>query len=321
MKVASAYFSGMAGRMELRHLKYFVAVAEEQNITRAATRLHVSQPPLSRQIRDLENELGVTLLERTRRAVRLTPAGWAFLEECYGVLRQAEQAVRVARAAAAGGRGELKLGYAPGPTQEFLRELLRELRRTDPELRIELRDLTTEEMMAGLRAGTLHAALAVKPQPAALRGLVFEKLREDPMVVVVAREHPFASRRSVPIKDLIGESFVIFSRKEYPEHVEGMRNLLGGPKVQMRVAEECDSGMTLFAAIEAGQGVSILSSALEAAIGTRLKLVPLRPAPPPNVIGLAYVAHAATPWVKRVLFAARAVATAQCDGKSAVVRK
>src|SRR5215203_5997978 len=147
MLVGSAYLSGMAACMELRHLKYFVAVAEEQNITRAAARLHVSQPPLSRQIRDLEHELGVTLLERTRRAVRLTPAGWAFLEECYAVLRQAEQAVRVARAAAGGRRGELKLGYAPGPTQEFLRELLRALRISDPDLRIDLRDLTTEEMV------------------------------------------------------------------------------------------------------------------------------------------------------------------------------
>lgn len=179
--------------MELRHLRYFVAVAEEQNITRAAARLHVSQPPLSRQIRDLERELGAPLLERTQRAVRLTPAGWAFLEECYTVLRHADQAVRAARAAASGRRGELKLGYAPGPTQEFLRELLKELRVSDPELRIELRDLTTEEMMAGLRARTLDAALAVKPQRAALRGLVFEMLREDPLVIAVARDHRLAS--------------------------------------------------------------------------------------------------------------------------------
>ena len=299
--------------MELRHLRYFVAVAEEQNITRAAARLHVSQPPLSRQIRDLETELGVTLLERTSRAVRLTPAGWAFLEECYTVLRHAEQAVRAAQGVAGGRRGELKLGYAPGSTQEFLRELLRELRATDPELRIELRDLSTEEMMAGLRAGTLDAALAVKPQRAALRGLVFEKLREDPLVVVVAPDHRFASRRTVAVKDLAGESFVIFSRKEYPEHFEGMHEMLGGPSAQMRVAEECDSGMSLFAAIEAGQGVSILSQSLESVVGARLKLIPLRPAPPPNVIGLAYVAKSASPWVKRVLSAARSVAKGKCS--------
>jgi DNA-binding transcriptional LysR family regulator len=310
MLLGSAYLSGMAASMELRHLKYFVAVAEEQNITRAAARLHVSQPPLSRQIRDLENELGVTLLERTRRAVRLTPAGWAFLEECYAVLKQADQAVRVARAAAGGRRGELKLGYAPGPTQEFLRELLRKLRETDPELRIELRDLTTEEMMSGLRDGKLDAALAVKPQTEALRGIVFEKLREDPLRVVMAREHRLASRRSVAVGELAAEPFVIFSRKEYPEHLEGMREMLGGPSVQLRVAEECDSGMTLFAAIEAGQGISILSRALEPAIGMRLRLIPLRPAPPPTVIGLAYVAKTAGPWAKRVLAAARLVANA-----------
>lgn len=303
--------------MELRHLRYFVAVAEEQNITRAAARLHVSQPPLSRQIRDLERELGAALLERTPRAVRLTPAGWAFLEECYTVLRHADQAVRVARAAASGRRGELKLGYAPGPTQEFLRELLRELRVTDPELRLELRDLTTEEMMAGLREGTLDAALAVKPQRAALRGLIFETVREDPLAVVLAPDHRLASRRTVAVKELAGESFVIFSRKEYPEHSEGMRDMLGKASVEMRVAEECDSGMSLFAAIEAGSGVSILSSSLEPVVGSRLKLIPLRPAPPPNVIGLAYVAKAASPWVKRVLSAARSVSKRECRAPAA----
>lgn len=296
--------------MELRHLRYFVAVAEEQNITRAATRLNVSQPPLSRQIRDLETELGVVLLERTRRAVRLTPAGWAFLEECYTVLRQAEHAVRVARAAASGGRGELKLGYAPGPTQDFLRELLRGLRTSDPELRVELHDLTTEEMMAGLRAGKLDAALAVKPRPATLGDLTFEKLREDPLVVAMAREHRLAGRRSVKPGELKAEPFVVFSRREYPEHLEETREHLGGPKVHLRIAEECDSGMTLFAAIEAGHGVSILSSSLEPVVGTRLKLIPLRPAPPPNVIGLAYVGKTKNRWVERVLAAARLVAKA-----------
>ncbi len=293
--------------MELRHLRYFVAVGEEQNITRAAARLHVSQPPLSRQIRDLEAELGVALLERTHRAVRLTPAGWAFLEECYAVLRRVDEAVRVARGAAQGGRGALKLGYAPGPTQEFLRELLRRLRGTDPGLRIELHDLTTEEMMAGLRDGRLDAALAVEPRPQALRGLKFEKLREDPLVVAMAREHRLAEKPSVAPHDLVAEPFVIFSREEYPEHVEGMQALVGGKKQRLKIAEECDSGMSLFAAIEAGHGVSILSESLRPAVGERLSLVPLRPAPPPNVIGLAYLPNIKAPLVERLLAAARQV--------------
>ena len=150
------------------------------------------------------------------------------------------------------------------------------MRATEPDLRIELHDLTTEEMMAGLRAGSLDAALAVKPRAGGLRGLMFEKLREDPLVVVVGREHRLAGRRSVALTELVAEPFVIFSRQEYPEHVEGMRELLGGPTVQLRIAEECDSGMSLFAAIEAGLGISILSNSLESVIGTRLKLIPLR---------------------------------------------
>src|SRR5712672_1725922 len=110
----------MLGRMELRHLRYFVAVAEEQNVTRAAARLHVSQPPLSRQIRDLESELGLTLFERSPKAIRLTPAGRVFLEEARAVLRRAEEAVQTLKASAAHTSGKLEVGYAPSLTVEIL---------------------------------------------------------------------------------------------------------------------------------------------------------------------------------------------------------
>src|SRR2546428_5308290 len=103
----------MLGGMELRHLRYFVAVAEEQNVTRAAARLHVSQPPLSRQIRDLEDELGIALFDRSAKSVRLTEAGRAFLAEARLVLQRAEDAVEMAQDVAGGKRGEIHVGYAP----------------------------------------------------------------------------------------------------------------------------------------------------------------------------------------------------------------
>jgi LysR family transcriptional regulator, benzoate and cis,cis-muconate-responsive activator of ben and cat genes len=109
--------------MQLRHLRYFIAVAEEQNVTRAAARLHVSQPPLSRQIRDLENELGISLFDRGAKAVRLTEAGRVFLVEAQAVLRRADQAVEMARAVASGQRGEIHVGYAPSLTVECCRAL------------------------------------------------------------------------------------------------------------------------------------------------------------------------------------------------------
>src|SRR5881396_573738 len=137
--------------MELRHLRYFVAAAEEQNVTRAAARLHVSQPPLSRQIRDLEDELGVALFEHGAKAVRLTEAGKAFLNEARAVLQRADDAVQMAKAVASGQRGEIHVGYAPSLTVEVLPRALRYFRESNPAVRVQLHDLSTQEMLRGLR--------------------------------------------------------------------------------------------------------------------------------------------------------------------------
>lgn len=294
--------------MELRHLRYFVAVAEEQNITRAAARLHVSQPPLSRQIRDLEEAVGTPLLERTARAVRLTPAGWAFLEGCYAVLRQADDAVRAAKAAASGAKGELQLGYAPGPTQEMLRELLRELRRVEPGLRVVLHDLSTAEMLHGLREGKLDAALMVDPGKQGARGLVFTKLREDEPMVLVAADHALARRRTVEVTELARQPLVVFSRAEYPEYHVGLAALLGKNAGRMKIAEECDSGASMFAAVEAGSGVAVVSRSLAAAVGERLRLIAIRPMPAPTVVGVAHLATTRNRLVLRLVDVARALA-------------
>ncbi|HWI55614.1 MAG TPA: LysR family transcriptional regulator, partial [Bacillota bacterium] len=133
--------------MELRHLRYFVATAETENVSRAALKLHVSQPALSRQIRDLEEELGLALFERSAKSVRLSEAGRAFLPEARAVLQRAETAVTAARALAAGGHGELHVGYAPSPTVRLLPPTLRAFQSQSPTVRVKLHDLSTEEML------------------------------------------------------------------------------------------------------------------------------------------------------------------------------
>src|SRR5882672_9029214 len=138
--------------MELRHLRYFIGVAEEENVSRAALKLHVSQPALSRQIRDLEDELGFLLLERSAKSVRLTEAGRAFLTEARAVLQRSEDAVKTARAIA-GGAGELHVGYAPSLTARILPRTLRAFQAELPSVRVKLHDLSTEEMLIGLREG------------------------------------------------------------------------------------------------------------------------------------------------------------------------
>lgn len=290
--------------MELRHIRYFVAVAEEQNITRAAARLHVSQPPLSRQIRDLEEELGAELFERSARAVRLTPTGWAFLEECYGVLRQVDRAVRVARTAAQGAR-EVHLGYAPGPTQELLREVLRVWRKVEPGVRVLLHDLTSKEMLDGLRAGGLQLALMVEPGKKLRAGLRFAPLRTDEPAVFVAPEHALARQKVITPDEVVREPLVIFSRAEYPEYYDSITQTLGAAASRMRIAEECDGGMSLIAAVEAGTGIAILSRLLEPSIGRRLKLLTIQPTPAPSVVGVAWAEKGAEPLVARLAEAAQ----------------
>src|SRR2546425_5896285 len=148
-------------RMELRHLRYFVAVAEAENVSRAALKLHVSQPGLSRQIRDLEEELGFLLLERSAKSVRLTEAGRVFLIEARAVLERAEEGVKAARAVATGS-SELHIGYAPSLTARILPATLRAFQAELPKVRVRLHDLSTEEMLTGLREGKLQMAFVVR---------------------------------------------------------------------------------------------------------------------------------------------------------------
>jgi LysR family transcriptional regulator, benzoate and cis,cis-muconate-responsive activator of ben and cat genes len=287
--------------MELRHLRYFVAVAEEQNVTRAAARLNVSQPPLTRQIRDLEHELGFQLFLRTGKTVRLTDAGRTFLDEARAVLRRLDEAVEAARTAASGKYGELHIGYAPSPSVGLMSAALRELQRLAPGVRVSLHDMASPEMLAGLRARTLHAALMMQPPPQAMAGIAFEPLQSFAVVVAVPPSHRFARRRSVTIGEVMAEPLVGLSRKEYPDYHAMLRRVLGRSAKVMALAQESDGGMSLVAAVEAGRGIAIVIDATAAAAGARLNYVKFSPPFPRAIMGVAYLNNELTPVTKTLL--------------------
>ena len=293
--------------VELRHLRYFVAVVESRNFTRAAQRLHVAQPALSRQIQDLESELGVTLLRRSPRGARPTPAGEAFATEARAVLERAAEAVRIARAFASGERGELHLGYAPSPTVELLPRILHAYQSEAPGVRVVLHDLTSSELVSGLRHGSLQAALMVQPDPAGLRGLAFEELCRYPVCAAVPRDHPLARSRTLPVKRLAGERFVAYSRSEYPEYHALLHSLFDSLRPRPVIAEEHDSATSLIAAVEARRGLAVVASALACLAGPRLRVIELRPAPSPLVVGMAYDPRQLTPAAERLVNLGRAL--------------
>jgi DNA-binding transcriptional LysR family regulator len=272
--------------MELRHLRYFVAAAEEQNVTRAAARLHVSQPPLSRQLRDLEEDLGVKLFDRTAKAVRLTEAGRVFLNEARAVLQRADEAARTVKAVASGASGELRVGYAPSLTVELLPRALREFEMESPGVRVTLHDLSTEEMLAGLRANRLHVALMVQPPGPATLDLVFQELHRYPVCVAAHPTHPLARRRRPALKDVAEDRLIVYSQKDYPEYHDWLAALFVPLGRKPNVAEEYDSATSLIAAVEAGRGVALVPECLACLAGPRLNVRALVPAPAPFVVGI-----------------------------------
>jgi len=274
--------------MELRHLRYFVAVAGEENVSRAALKLHVSQPALSRQIRDLEGELGFQLLERSAKSVRLTGAGKIFQSEATAILHRVEEAVTTARFAANGGEGDLHIGYAPSPTARLLPRTLRAFQSDAPSVRVLLHDLSTEEMLDQLRDGTLQVALLVQPKKSMLRGLRFEELARDTLCLAVAPKHRLASRRSVGLAEISREPLIAYSRKEYPEYFESIVQLFAAIRRKPRIAEEHDGVSSLVAAVESGAGVAVVADSVGCLAGKRLKFILIRPAPRLCRIGVAW---------------------------------
>jgi DNA-binding transcriptional LysR family regulator len=295
----------MLARMELRHLRYFVAVAEEQNISRAALKLHVSQPGLSRQVRDLEDEIGFSLFERSAKSVRLTEAGKVFLIETRGVLQRAADAVDRASTAVSVTNAEINVGYAPSMTVQIMPLALRKFQEKFPNVRVVLHDLSTEEMVTQLRQQKLHVALTPRLPAKLLRGFNVEELAHYPVCVAVAPKHPLAKSKSVTLKRIAREPLIIYSRKDYPEFHKNLEKIFARVGHWPRIAGEHDSVTGLAAAVEAGRGFALVPSSLTSMVGPRLKLIPLRPALPAVSVVAIWRKESETEPVKHFIASAR----------------
>lgn len=200
--------------MELRQLRYFVAVAEERHFGRAAKRLRLSQPPLSAQIKGLEEELGVKLFQRSTRQVALTDAGRTFLERAEGILEAVEEAKEAAKGADEGVRGRLEIGFISSATLGLLPPAIRLFRERFGGIEIELRELTSAQQIDALYAGEIRVGLVRLPLRAP--GLRFEPLQEESFVVALPSGHPLEALESVPLEAMVDQPLIFFTRQLMP---------------------------------------------------------------------------------------------------------
>jgi len=269
-------------------LRYFVAVAETENVSRAALKLHVSQPALSRQIRDLEEEIGFLLLERTAKAVKLTEAGRVFLNDARELLRQVDQAVRKARAIAKAEPTELHVGYSPTAVAHLLPKALRAFQRAMPQIQLRLHDLGFETILGRLRDRKLDIGLIIRPAKAtSLHDLRYEELFRERVCLAVALQHPFALRKSVSLAEAAGEPIIGLTREDYPGYFDYLSAIFAPVKQKPRVVEEHDSMAGIVSSIEAGNGVALAAEVFGYSFGNRVKLLRLTPEPKPVSIGIA----------------------------------
>ncbi len=274
--------------MELRHLRYFVAVGEMENVSRAALKLHVSQPALSAQIRDLEEDVGFTLLERTAKSVRLTDAGRVFLDHARAVLQHAEEAVKAARIVATGEQTELHVAYLPGTVAHLLPAILRAYQHAMPQVHVRLHEQGNEENERGLREGSLQFAFLVRPAKSPpFRKFRFHEIQRMHARLAMAPDHPLARRRTVSLAEAVREPFVALERRKYPGYHAHLAAIFADVKSKPHIVEEHDGASSLISAIEAGTCVAVVSDAFAHSAGNRLKLLRFNPEPPTAILGIA----------------------------------
>src|SRR5712691_3430464 len=296
----------MSSRMELRHLRYFIAVAEELHFGRAAARLHISQQPLSQQVRRLEDELQAPLHRRTSRQVELTTAGRLFLREAKLTVIQADRAIRIARRASQGEIGQLFVGCTPWADFTSGPKIIRGFGKRYPHVEVELHSLSSREQIAALEDGRIDAGI-LRP-PVHSQALMTEPLLVERLVVAFPQGHRFAGSHRVSWRDLADEPYVLLSRRRAPAFDGLVAQARADAGLTLSVRYEVDHPQAVLALVAAGLGVSLAPATFGALKSAGIAYRGLRPAGPVLTTIIAWRREGGSPLVQRFLRVARDIA-------------
>lgn len=286
--------------MELRHLRYYIAVAEELHFGRAAERLFMSQPPLSQQIRQLEEELETVLLERTSRSVSLTPAGESFLEDARRILAEVDEAAERARAVARGEEGRLHLGFMGHSLMSDFPLCIREFNRQYPRIRMELSENSTTGQLDALSKGDLDVGLiSYLHQP--LEGLESLSFQREPFVLCMPEGHYLTHLKTVPVKRLDEVPLIMFPRESHPALYDALITGFHDLGISPRIVQDALRIETGRALVAAGMGLSIQPRSASRIQRPGVTYRPLEGPFPEPELRVVWKAGSKTPALKRFL--------------------
>lgn len=281
--------------IELRDLRYFVAVAQSLHFRHAAQQLHITQPALSRQIRALEVRINVQLFHRTKRSVQLTVAGQTFLAEAQQVLQQAEQAVLTTQQVARGEIGQLKLSFTPSALRSIVPTAVRIFRARYPHVQLSMKEQCTQDQVEAFRQNQIDIGFLYPPIDEKL--LITMPLRTEPLVIALPNNHPLAMQDWLKLDDLAAEPFILHPRKEGPHLYDQIFECCKQAGFQPNVAQEAVASQTRLGLVAAGMGVTFVPETLkdivnpaltyrnwpEPALSLQLSMVRRRGIVPPTV--------------------------------------
>lgn len=294
--------------MELRHLRYFVAVAEELHFARAAERLHLAQQPLSFQIKQLEEELGVLLFHRTTRHVTLTEAGRALLEEVYQVLRHLERGIKEAQCAGRGERGQVVIGYINTVLHTILPETVRRFRERFPAVEVVLQEQVSPPLeQQVIEGGCDMAFLFLEGQESLFPELTRETLYTEPIVVALPKAHRLATCSNIPLRALENEPFVMYARRRKPYTYDRLIALCHEAGFSPIIAQEAAGGQAVLSLVAAGVGVALTAGSLKEVHAREITYRPLIEPEVGTDVAMVWREDGASPQVQAFLTIARKV--------------
>lgn len=285
--------------MELRHLRYFVTLAEELHFGRAAQKLHIAQPPLSQQIRQLEVELGFDLFYRTKRSVELTTAGSVFLQEVQQIFKLLDTAIQSGKKASRGELGKLVIGFVSSAAYNILPLALRSHRECFADVSLELREMTTSEQLQQLQTGTIDVGF-LRP-PITSEDLDLEIIYQESLIVALPENHRFADRETISLATLAQEQFIFFPRSLAPGLYDLILDLCLQAGFQPNLSQEAAQMQTIVSLVAGKIGVAIVPESLQNLQRTGVVYRMLTEQTPKIAIALTWRKHDKSPTLQRFI--------------------